>query len=207
MGPKNVLQLIGVALAAASLTLLTACSEPYVDYEPKWEPTTEAPAVTFEPILSRLNSVLKIGYTIRNVGTEPVVAYVGLRGDPKSDPRDVYVTVREDGVVELAKRTFLVPDGLTVNDDSPNYIEGVVLAPGAEFAEEFQVGLPLKANRPYSNFDGERMPDPVSEVVFCVGAVLETDAKTLGSVGAQRNKYPITGAQHLFCSQPTKIDG
>lgn len=185
------------AAAVACLFALAACSEAQVDYEPEWKPTTDSPSVSFSASVRRQGDLLAISYTLRNQGAEPVVAYIGVPGDAASHAWDVYVTARPGGVVEVAKRTFAIPPD--VKADSVGEIEGVVLEPGVEFKEDFKVSLPLEGRRPYVG--AVKLPDPVEQVVFCVGAVLQEDAASPKPADRGRGKYPANGPQHLFCSE------
>lgn len=168
-----------------------------MDYEPEWKPTTDSPSVSFSASVRRQGDLLAISYTLRNQGAEPVVAYIGVPGDAASHAWDVYVTARPGGVVEVAKRTFAIPPD--VKADSVGEIEGVVLEPGVEFKEDFKVSLPLEGRRPYVG--AVKLPDPVEQVVFCVGAVLQEDAASPKPADRGRGKYPANGPQHLFCSE------
>ena len=132
---------------------------------------------------------------------EAVVAYIGVPGNAASHSYDVFVTAREDGTVEIAKRTFAIPPG--TNADAIGTIEGVVIPPGEQFAEDFRISLPLKGNRPYV---GEvKLPDPVKTVVFCIGAVLQKEAPAPKPADRGRGAYPLNGPQHLFCSEPASL--
>jgi hypothetical protein len=194
-----------IAAMAAVLTLsgcFLAQKEVYVDYEPRWEATGTRPDAQLTASIQPRQDNLGIRYTLRNNGSEPLVAYVGVTGEAASHAWDVYVTAREDGVVEIAKRTFAIPPG--VNADSTGQIEGVVVAPGAEFSEDFAVPLPLKARRPYTT--KVKLPDPVRKVAFCLGVVLQKEApRPQPAEDSSRARYPLNGPQHLFCSEPVEL--
>jgi hypothetical protein len=195
-----------IAAVAAGLTL-TGCflvnsNEAYVDFEPSWKATGTRPDALLTASIQQRPDTLAIRYTLRNNGSEPVVAYVGVTGEAASHAWDVYVTAREDGVVEIAKRTFDIPPN--VNADSIGQIEGVVLAPGAEFAEDFAVPLPLKARRPYTS--KAKLPDPVRKVAFCLGVLLQKEApQPQPAADSTRGRYPLNGPQHLFCSEVVNL--
>jgi hypothetical protein len=197
--------LISKALAAvAAVFMLASCSaEAYVDYEPQWQATGSKPAVTLTASLTRQgDDGLAVSYTLRNQGGEAVVAYIGVPGNAASHSYDVFVTARENGTVEIAKRTFAIPPG--TNADAVGTIEGVVIPPGEQFQEEFRISLPLKGNRPYV---GEvKLPDPVKIVVFCVGALLQKEAPEPKPAERGRGAYPLNGPQHLFCSDPASVE-
>ncbi|GAB3969105.1 hypothetical protein V1634_20585 [Plantactinospora veratri] len=194
-------RLLLVGGAALALVILAGCAEPYEDFEPEWTPTGVKPSASFDAEVAPRAAALDIRYTLRNQGTEPIVAYVGVEDDAASHPEDVYVTVRKDDTVEVAKRTFAIPPGLNV--EAIGTIEGVVVPPGEEVSEEFSVHLPLRANRPYSS--RFKLPEPVREVVFCLGAVLQSEAAAPKPGADGRGKYPLNGPQHLFCSPPAML--
>ncbi|MEO3922747.1 hypothetical protein ABGB07_02520 [Micromonosporaceae bacterium B7E4] len=188
--------------AALSVVALAGCgADAYVDFEPEWSPTGARPAVNFDAKVAPRGEALDIRYTLRNQGAEPVVAYVGVAGDAASHAYDVYVTARKDGTVEVAKRTFDIPPN--VNADWVGIIEGVVVPPGEEFTEEFAVPLPLEGDRPYVS--EVKLPEPVREVVFCLGVVLQSEAPAPTPADDGRGKYPLNGPQHLFCSPPPTL--
>lgn len=195
---------IGVAAGTAVLAVITlvGCGgDAYVDFEPEWKPTGAKPTASFDAEVTPRAEALDIRYTLRNQGTEPIVAYIGVEGDAASHAYDVYVTARKDGTVEVAKRTFAIPPN--VNADTIGTIEGVVVPPGEAVSEEFSVPLPLEANRPYAS--GFKLPETVREVVFCLGAVLQSEAAAPKPAEEGRGKYPLNGPQHLFCSPPAKL--
>lgn len=182
--------------AAVAAMMLAACSEAYVDYEPSWQPTGTRPDVEFTATIQEQADALAISYRLRNKGTEPVVAYVGVEGDPVSHQWDVYVTAREDGTIEIAKRTFAIPPG--VNADTIGTIEGVIIAPGGEFAEDLRVPMPLMGRRPYVST--VKIPTSPDRKVFCIGVVLQKEAAAALPGDGGRGRYPLNGPQHLFCS-------
>ncbi|MFC6020417.1 hypothetical protein ACFP2T_30135 [Plantactinospora solaniradicis] len=190
-----------VGMAASTVVMLAGCADPYEDFEPEWTPTGARPTVNFDAKVAPRAEALDIRYTLRNQGTEPVVAYVGVDSGDAPRAYDVYVTARKDGTVEVAKRTFAIPPN--VNADAIGYIEGVVVPPGEEVTEEFSVPLPLEGDRPY--LSSVKLPEPVREVVFCLGAVLQSEAAAPKPAEQGRGKYPLNGPQHLFCSPPAKL--
>ncbi|WP_422771851.1 hypothetical protein ACN28C_01645 [Plantactinospora sp. WMMC1484] len=127
---------------------------------------------SFDAEITPRPEALAIRYTLRNQGAEPIVGYVGVEGDAASHAYDVYVTARKDGTVELAKRTFAILPG--VNADAVGTIEGTVVPPGEDVSEEFSVSLPLEGRRPY--VATVTLPEPVRDVVFCLGVVMQSEA-------------------------------
>ncbi|AVT36676.1 hypothetical protein [Plantactinospora sp. BB1] len=194
--------LLAGGAAALGVVALAGCgADAYVDFEPEWSPSGAKPTASFDATVTPRAEALEIRYTLRNQGAEPIVAYVGVEGDAASHAYDVYVTAREDGTVELAKRTFAIPPG--VNADAVGTVEGMVVPPGEEVSEEFSVPLPLEGRRPY--VATVKLPEPVREVVFCLGAVLQSEAAAPKPAADGRGKYPLNGPQHLFCSPPATL--
>ncbi|MDW5326422.1 hypothetical protein [Plantactinospora sp. KLBMP9567] len=193
--------LAGGAAALSVVTLAGCGADAYVDFEPEWSPSGAKPAASFDAEVTPRGEALDVRYTLRNQGAEPIVAYVGVEGDAASHAYDVYVTVREDGTVELAKRTFAIPP--RVNADAVGTIQGTVVPPGEEVSEQFSVPLPLEGRRPY--VATVKLPEPVREVVFCLGAVLQSEAAAPKPAEDGRGKYPLNGPQHLFCSPPATL--
>ncbi|MBF9132841.1 hypothetical protein I0C86_28360 [Plantactinospora sp. S1510] len=194
-------RLLVVCGAALTLVTLVGCADAYEDFEPEWTPTGARPMASFDAKVARRAEDLDIRYTFRNQGTESIVAYVGVEGGAASHAWDVYVSARKDDTVEVAKRTFVIPPG--VDADAIGTIEGMVIPPGEEVTEKFSIDLPLEGNRPYVG--RVKLPEPVREVVFCLGAVRQREAATPKRAENGRGKYPLNGPQHLFCSPPTKL--
>ncbi|WP_203913085.1 hypothetical protein [Rhizocola hellebori] len=172
-----------------------------MDYEPQWQATGTKPDVSLSAALMRQGDGLAIRYTLLNQGEAPVVAYVGVPGDAASHSYDVFVTAREDKIVEIAKRTFAIPPG--TNADAVGTIEGIVIPGGEQFTEEFRVPWPLKGNRPYVS--EVKLPDPVTTAVFCIGVLLQSEAPAPKPADRGRGAYPLNGPQHLFCSDPANV--
>lgn len=200
------------------LAALTGCGkDPYVDYEPEAAAGGGRPDVDFTATITKGSDALDIEYRLVNSGDSPVVAYTGVPRRDRADVVDanaVYVTAREDGTVEIAKRTFPLPDGVDV--DAPATMRARILAPGEEAAERLTVPLPLTGHRVY--VQDVRLPDPVERVVFCVGAArqdaypqgmrdgLPVPAPTVEATGRYA-WFPHPSLQHLFCSDPVDLSG
>ncbi|MEO3746940.1 hypothetical protein [Plantactinospora sp. B5E13] len=195
------LLLAGGAAALGVVTLAGCGADAYVDFEPEWTPTGARPEVNFDATVTPRGEALNIRYTLRNQGAEPIVGYVGVERDAASHADDVYVTARQDGTVEVAKRTFAIPPN--VNADAVGTIEGVVIPPGEGFTEEFAVPLPLAGDRPYVS--EVKLPEPVREVVFCLGVVPQSEAAAPKPADDGCGRYPLNGPQHLFCSPPATL--
>jgi hypothetical protein len=211
----------GIALAAAAALLgagLAGCGkERFVDYEPEPAQGGPRPDVTFSATVTPRPDALEIEYRLANSGDAAVVAFTGVPRQGRTDvadPAAVYVTAREDGTVEVAKRTYRVPDGIDL--DAPVPMRARILAAGEQVTERLTVALPLTGRRPY--VDDVRLPDPVERVVFCVGAArldtfppalrdgLPVPAPTQDTTGRYA-WFPHPSPQHLFCSDPVALNG
>jgi hypothetical protein len=197
------------AVAAVAAAALSACgARPYADYEPETPSGGQRPAVTFRATVQPGDDRLRITYKLVNSGPVAVVAYSGMQvGGEPAGPDDVYVTARRDGTVEVAKRTFEVPDG--ADPDAAELVRGAVLAPGATLSEKVTVPLPLVGRRPYLSV--VKLPETVSTVVFCLGvARLDALRAPVPNPSAQadpdsRPLFTHPSPQHLFCSGPVAL--
>jgi hypothetical protein len=182
--------------------------------EPPDPPATgEPPAVEFTAKVSVEAQALRITYRLENRSGQALVvlndvpAYNGDNQIP--DVNAVYITGRPDSNrVEIAKRAFAMPQG-GVTWTHPTQVSGVIVANGDSAHEELVVPLPLQRHHPYGDDIGEgtiKLPDPISEVVFCVGVVPAAQAPApSGPKVTLPHLSSTTAVQHLFCSPPTKL--
>ncbi|MQA25224.1 MAG: hypothetical protein GEU94_07095 [Micromonosporaceae bacterium] len=179
-----------------------------------------APKAQFHAAITEQPDGLRIQYKLVNTGKAPLIAYNGVppkdSPNPQApDPEAVYVTARADGTVELARRTFSVPEG--VDPYAQMLIGGTILAPREDLAEEFTVQLPLVARRPYQGAMSKppRLPAPVSRVVFCLGAArqdafpegLRSGVPLPSGSAVEGPLFPHPSPQHIFCSGPYQLHG
>jgi len=129
----------------------------------------------------------------------------------------VYVTARKDGTVEIAKRTFTVPPGITL--DAQTLLQGTILQPGKNLADEVSVPLPLSPLREYLDPADMSLPNPVKKVVFCLGVTRQdafpedtrngVDLEDDGASPSPSKDGPLfthPSSQHLFCSATYRLD-
>jgi hypothetical protein len=151
---------------------------------------------------------LRLTYRLRNTGTAPMVVLNGVPAvdtvaDPAVDPGAVYVTARDDGTVEIAKRAFAPPPG--VDPAAPFQLAGTVVPGGGEVAEEVTVSLPLRGRSPYGAVaGGDRLPEPLGSIVFCLGVLPDTMIEMRRDGTADRPVYGhmdfTVAAQRLVCA-------
>jgi hypothetical protein len=201
---------IGILLATGALAACQTSEAPTGPTGPG--PTagpTVGPGLSFSAEVTAAGGQLRVGYRLRNDAAAPVVALNGVPAsdtidDPPVDPNAVYATVRADGVVEIAKRAFAPPPG--VNPAAPYQLAGTVVAPGAELTEELTVALPLHGRSPYGD---DRLPEPVTRVVFCLGVLPDSMIGMRRDGTADRPVYGhmefTVAAQRLLCGQPVNV--
>ena len=130
-------------------------------------------------------------------------------GTAQPDPNAVYVTgVTGTDRVQLAKRAFAMPDSGKTWVQAAQ-VGGVVVPDGQSVEESLVVPLPLTRRHPYGDDVGQgviTLPDPVREVVFCLGVLRAADAPPHppGDITLP-HLVSTTSVQHLLCSEPTKL--
>jgi hypothetical protein len=202
-----------VWILVGALGALTACQTSGAPTGPtSTGPTGTTTGSTVDADLSLSADVdadrLRVTYRLRNAGSAPIVALNGVPAtdtvdDPAVDPNAVYLTARDDDTVEIAKRAFAPPPG--VAPAAPFQLAGTVVAAGGEMAEEFTVPLPLRGRSPYGAVaGGDRLPEPWSSMVFCLGVLPDTMIEMRRAGTADRPVYGhmdfTVAAQRLVCA-------
>ncbi|PZS31481.1 MAG: hypothetical protein DLM59_09875 [Pseudonocardiales bacterium] len=208
-----------VALIAAAAA--AACGgRPYTDYEPSAKVTGAGPRpeVSFTAGLTERSGSVQITYRIVNTGPVPLVIYDGAPSEHGAATStlvpEAYVTARENGTVEIARRTFPVPPG--VHPVALAVLRGTILPPGKTASGSFAVALPLTPLRPYMGSAEIRLPDRVERLVFCLGVVRQDALSERlrdglpqpgGSAGPSRDSplFPHPSPQYLFCSSEHRL--
>jgi hypothetical protein len=178
--------------------------------EPADPPATGAPpAVELTATLTVDGQRLHITYQLANRSDEPLIV---LNRVPAGDANAVYVTGRGgSGRVEVAKRAFAMPETKGRTWAHPEQVSGVTLPSGQSVSEDLTVPLPLRRHHPYGDDLGYgtiKLPDPVKDVVFCVGVIREREAPPHESAGGTVTIAHLSGAtrvQYLSCSAPLKL--
>jgi len=194
--------------AGGLAALLTGCSSGPA--EPPDPPASGAPpAVGFTATVSVEGQSIHITYQLTNQSADELLVLSRVPGSGKNDPNAVYVVGRTGThVVEIGKRAFAMPDTDKVSWAQAARVGVVKLPPGESVGEQVTVALPLKRRHPYGDDYGDgaiTLPDPIEEVVFCVGVVRQSEAKGLAADDTLPHLSSTTTVQHLFCSSPTKL--
>jgi hypothetical protein len=209
--------LASVALPLIVAGLLAACGDddsggpPAGDDVPSADPPADA---SLEVDVERVDAGVRIAWTVTNDDDVPLLLFDGLDGDeqPGGIVQDPYVTGGDgsgrggdDGVAEVSRRLFPVPDDLEgVQEYGTNARE---LAPGASASQTESVTVPLAYAPAASEGGGHDLPDDPDEAVFClgVGPVDELDASPPAESGGPwfvPHGDANMAHQTLLCSDP-----
>ncbi|GAA1369096.1 hypothetical protein [Catellatospora chokoriensis] len=149
-----------------------------------------------------------VEYTLTNRSGTPVVVYDGGWTDPQQpgwSRGPVEVSVRDDGMIEFAKRVIhpcQTPDTSDCGGARvPTVrIRGSVLEPGASRSDTFRVPLQTEPDHPAS---AKRTPISLAgqEVVFCIGFAEVTDDNPSAADGL----YPPDSPQTVRCGEPFRV--
>jgi hypothetical protein len=196
-------RLLAAAGAVAALLGGAACDKGS-------EPEGLALDVGLTTTVTRESGALRIDYTLVNRTGEAVVAFTGVpRRDthepPVTDPNAVYVTARDDGTVEIAKRVFAPPEGVALAVDF--VVRAQVVAPQQSIGEVVRVPLPLTARHPYDT--SARIRADARRAVFCVGVAAQKSVAPNPAASPDADPRPVYAhrasvakEQHLACGEP-----
>lgn len=192
-----------VALGLAVALALTGCAaKPGEPPDPT--PSGPAPDVAFTADIAAGPDGFRISYRLTNRSTEDLIALSGPEPPARPDRNAVsIIATAVPGRVQIAKRAFAKPDNYIETQES--MAGGMIVAPGASVAEQLYVPAPTHSIAPFSTLDGHPLPDPITEVVFCVGVLRLREAHVAsndGSVVTVSESTATTSVQHLFCSAP-----
>jgi hypothetical protein len=211
-------------LALAALLGVGGCAGS-ADEWPDTPPNTEPIRVAFTATVRVADGQAHVSYrVVNNEGSDLVVlnrVHTTRDGRWQTRPELVYVVGRDGGRVEISKRALPQPPETKINLYRSPTVGGTVLPAGGALTEEFAVPLPLTRSHPYGNDVGYgevELPDPIVELVFCLGIVREPVAAGLRSPAPSpvqdsataevMDEIPHAGAvltgQHLFCSDPVR---
>ena len=201
--PRTVTRTRAVLAVAMGLAWgLGGCSGKQSPAEPPDpQPATPAPAVEFTATVDAGSDAVHVVYRLVNTSGSELLAF-------KNDK--VYVTGQDNGRVQLAQRAFAMPDG-DVTWSHPEPADGVRVGNGKELTGELTVPLPLKRSHPYGDDYGDgtiALPDPIKDIVFCLGVVRTGDVAVALPPGDQftlPHLASTTAVQHLLCSDPVKL--
>jgi len=194
---------VGLAVGL-TLTSCAASRDEPTDPTPSGPPPDAAYSVDIATGLAELD----ISYRLTNRSTEDLVVLNQMPAPPSPPNRDAVSVIGTSpaGRVQIAKRAFAKPDN--VYEMQPSMVGGVIVGPGASVTETLRVPMPLQRIAPYRNDEGITLPDPVIDVVFCVGVLRLTEAPVAtndGMVVTVSESARTTSVQHLFCSAPYRL--
>jgi hypothetical protein len=175
------------------------------------------PAVGFTATVTVEGQAIRISYQLVNQSPDELIvlnrvpAYAAA-GTQKADPNSVYIVGRaKTHTVEIAKRAYPMPETGKKDWGQAARVTGITLPPGQSVSEELTVPLPLQRRHPYGDDFGEgtiALPDPINDVVFCVGVLRKSEAQSVAASGdgvSMPHLVSTTSMQHLFCSTPAKL--
>lgn len=172
----------------------------------------EIDGVRFESEIARAGDSLEVSYRVINDAEadvyviDSVPAYANGALQPPSAAA-VYVVGSGGNRAEVSKRVFAVPKDRSFAQMPA--VGWVKLVAGKEIERDVRIPLPLEENRPFDDDSVPKVPDPVEEVIFCLGVL---DLSTLYPDGVPAK---VTGlahsdsaaeAQQIFCSDPETVE-
>ncbi|MEU6133879.1 hypothetical protein [Nocardioides sp. NPDC047086] len=171
----------------------------------------EIEGVRFESKIAAAGDGLEISYRVVNdadtdvyvVDSVPTYANGALQ-PPSADT--VYVLGSGGSRAEASKRVFPLPDDKTFAQMPA--VGWVRLAAGEEMERDVRVPLPLEEYRPFDDDSVPELPDPVEEVIFCVGVLDLRDLYPEGvpaEVTGLAHSDSAAESQQIFCSESEKL--
>ncbi|NUR73660.1 MAG: hypothetical protein HOU81_22815 [Hamadaea sp.] len=189
--------------AGGLAALLGGCSA--APAEPADPPASGTPpAIAFTAKVAVEGQTIHISYQLTNKSADEVLV---LDRVPGTDA--VYVVGRSGThLVEIGRRAYAMPDTDKVSWAQAARVGVTKLPPGESVDEQVTLALPLQRRHPYGDDYGDgtiKLPDPIEQVVFCVGVVRAAEAKGLAADETLPHLSSTTSVQHLFCSDPVKL--
>ncbi|MEJ7775390.1 MAG: hypothetical protein WKF72_11335 [Nocardioidaceae bacterium] len=124
-----------------------------------------------------------------------------------------YITGQDDGRALVSQRAFAWPDSDRIDFGQAPQVGATRVEPGGQVAVELSVPLPLERSQPFGDDLGYgtiTLPDPVIDVMFCLGVIAPPYAPSLGledqaGVTTLAHGNESHAAQYLFCSDPVEL--
>lgn len=196
----------------ALVLLCSACGSPPGEPDDP-APSGPPPAVRLASASEQRGASLHISYELVNDSSEELVVLGRVPVDPQPGgaPGTAYVVgAEQDGRVQIATRVFGRPEGARVSFAQAPTVGGTDVGAGGSTGGDVAVPLPLTRTHPYEDDYGDgdvELPDPVRELVFCVGVIRKADLagqtfRTDESGTVVPHLTAIAALQHLACSQP-----
>lgn len=198
------------ALALAVVLAASACGGDGDDGPGGDAPAAEASLdVTVEPV----DAGVRISWTVTNDGDEPLLVVDNLRGDEAADEplQGAYVTGgdggREDGMVEVSRRLFPVPDDVEGVQDYT--VTAGDLGPRGRETRTDSVTVPFTYAPAAPEGGGDELPEDADRAVFCLGVASPGAIEGARPLGQGRWAVPHSeenaAGQTLLCSEPFDV--
>lgn len=153
------------------------------------------PPLPFEVGLSIQGSTFQVQYQVKNTRDKPIYLFNALWGwDEKGNyvlpPSPVYVCLKREGFLHLAKRILPLPRGRRVEVRIVPFATKVEV--GQEFSETLQLALPIQEYNPYFP------PDEQSTYQIMTAEAMVFSLQFVGELEELKvQSAPLPGALHL----------
>ena len=171
----------------------------------------EIEGVRFESEIAQTGGALEVSYRVVNDAdtdvyvVDSVPTYANGALQPASADT-VYVLGSGGSRAEVSKRVFSLPEDKSFAQMPA--VGWVKLAAGEEMKRDVRVPLPLEEYRPFDDDSVPELPDPVEEVIFCVGVLDLRDLYPKGvpaEVTGLAHSDSAAESQQVFCSEPEEL--
>lgn len=171
----------------------------------------EIEGVRFESEIAQTGGALEVSYRVINDAdtdvyvVDSVPTYANGALQPAS-AGTVYVLGSGGSRAEVSKRVFALPEDKSFAQMPA--VGWVKLAAGEEMKRDVRVPLPLEEYRPFDDDSVPELPDPVEEVIFCVGVLDLRDLYPKGvpaEVTGLAHSDSTAESQQIFCSDSEAV--
>ncbi|MEU4453971.1 hypothetical protein AB0F44_21745 [Nocardioides sp. NPDC023903] len=171
----------------------------------------EIEGIRFESEMAQAGGALEVSYRVINDAdtdvyvVDSVPTYANGALQPASADT-VYVLGSGGSRAEVSKRVFALPDDKSFAQMPA--VGWVKLAAGEEMKRDVCVPLPLEEYRPFDDDSVPELPDPVEEVIFCVGVLDLRDLYPDGvpaEVTGLAHSDSAAESQQILCSDSAAV--
>lgn len=171
----------------------------------------EIDGVRFESEIAQTGGALEVSYRVINDAdndvyvVDSVPTYANGALQPASADT-VYVLGSGGSRAEVSKRVFALPEDKSFAQMPA--VGWVKLAAGEEMKRDVRVPLPLEEYRPFDDDSVPKLPDPVEEIIFCVGVLDLHDLYPKGvpvEVNGLAHSDSAAESQQIFCSDSAAV--